>query len=87
MENEYTTIIAAIIRKHIDVMGPTVALSIAQKIPTIKVAQNGDVLSLTGDPKTALVQVTQAYASFAGSISDMIVESVLAAHPDISLDE
>lgn len=73
---DYKKTITQLIQKHMVVLGPGIALSIARKIPALKLAGNGDVLAVSGDPKAALDDAADAYIVFAGEISGMILRSV-----------
>lgn len=74
---EYKKIISELIQKQMDMVGPNVALSIVQKVSSLKVASNGEVLEITGDPKIVLESVANAYIAFSGEISRMILKSVM----------
>ncbi len=75
--NEYKKIITELVQKQMNMVGPGIALSIVQKVPTIKVADNGEVLEVNGDPKVALESVANAYIAFSGEISRMILKSIM----------
>lgn len=73
--------IAACIAAHMSVLGPVAALDIAQKITSLKIADNGDVLEVAGDAKIALEELKSAYLSFAGEASQAIMRALEVAHP------
>lgn len=85
--DDYKKVISDIIKKQIEVVGPTIALAVARKVPTIKLAQDGEVLEITGDPKVAFEQVAEAYIAFSGEISKMILKSVMKLYPDIKIND
>ncbi len=74
---EYKKILTELIQKHMSMVGPGIALSIAQKVPGVKVGGNGEVLDISGDPKAVLESVANAYIAFSGEISRVIVKSVM----------
>ena len=73
---DYKKTISELLRKHMVVLGPNIALAVARKIPALKLADNGDALEIAGDPKAALAAVADAYITFAGEISVMLLGSV-----------
>jgi len=83
---DYKKSITEIIKKQMDILGPTVAVSIAQKVPAVKVAPTGEVLEVIGDPNSALEQVAEAYIAFSGEISKMILRSVMKTYPEININ-
>lgn len=76
--------IAACIKKHMEVLGPVAALALARKALPLTIADNGDVLALTGDPKAALEELKNTYLSFAGETSRAIVRALETAHPSLT---
>lgn len=76
MDN-YKKILTELIQKQMNMVGPGIALSIVQKVPAVKVANNGEVLEVNGDPKAALESVANAYIAFSGEISRMILKSIM----------
>jgi len=83
---DYKKAISEIVKKQMEIVGPAVALSVAQKATFVKVSPSGDVLEIIGDPKSALEQVAEAYIAFSGEISKMILKSVIKSHPDITIN-
>lgn len=74
---EYKKIISELIQKQMGMVGPGIAISIVQKVSSVKVGGNGEVLEIIGDPKIALENVANAYVAFSGEISRMILKSVM----------
>ena len=83
---DYKKAMSDIIKRQMEIVGPTVALSVAQKVSSVKLSPAGDVLEIIGDPKSALEQVAEAYIAFSGEISKMILKSVMKAYPDITIN-
>ena len=83
---DYKKAISDIIKKQMEIVGPVVALSVAQKATSVKVSPSGDILEIIGDPKSALEQVAEAYIAFSGEISKMILKSVIKSYPDITIN-
>jgi len=78
--------ITEIVKKQMDIVGPAVALSVAQKATSVKLSTSGEVMEIIGDPKSALEQVAEAYIAFSGEISKMILKSVIKSYPDITIN-
>ena len=78
--------ITEIVKKQMDIVGPAVALSVAQKATSVKLSTSGEVMEIIGDPKTALEQVAESYINFSGEISKMILKSVMKTYPDININ-
>ena len=72
-ENRFIT---ALIQRHMALLGATAALSRARTIPGLTVAENGDVLHVTGDPAIVNAELENAYASFAGKASRIITHAL-----------
>ena len=85
--NEYQRIISDFIQGQMGLIGPGVTLSIARKIPSLKIADSGEVLHISGDPKTALGDATEAFTSIFGEASRMILRAVMQKHPDTHLEK
>ena len=74
---DHKKIITLLIQKHMAVLGPDIALSIAKKLPALILAGNGDVLAIIVYPKTALAEINDAYIAFTGELSGMLLASVM----------
>ena len=83
---DYKKAMSDIIKRQMEIVGPTVALSVAQKVSSVKLSPAGDVLEIIGDPKAALEQAAEACIAFSGEISKMILKSVIKSHPDITIN-
>lgn len=83
---EYKKVVSDVIKKQIEIVCPVIALSVARKVSAIKLADNGDVLEIIGDPKAALEQVAEAYINFSGEISKLILKSVIKIYPDVKIN-
>lgn len=81
--NDYQKIITDLIKSHMEMMGPNVAMSIAQKIPGLKTTATGEILDGSKCDKEIFEQLRDAYRYFAGSMSEMITKTVLEKHPEL----
>jgi len=82
MEN-YKKIITDLIQAHMQMVGPGVALSIAQKNSDAKITDNGEVLKIGNDPEKILNDLINAYSRFVGPMSKKITDLVMEKYPDI----
>jgi len=82
MEN-YQKITSDLIKSHMEMMGPNVAMSIAQKISGLKITVTGEILDGSKCDKETFEQLRDAYHHFAGSLSEMITKTVLDKHPEL----
>lgn len=57
-------------------LGATAALSRARAIPGLTIAENGDVLRITREPVAVYTELEHAYASFAGSASRALANTL-----------
>ncbi|OGD23556.1 hypothetical protein A2Z10_00700 [Candidatus Azambacteria bacterium RBG_16_47_10] len=71
-----TRFITLLVQKHMALLGATAALSRARTIPGLTVAENGDVLHVTGDPAIVNAELENTYASFAGKASRIITHAL-----------
>ncbi|MCR4322806.1 MAG: hypothetical protein NUV61_01835 [Candidatus Azambacteria bacterium] len=76
--------ITACIKAHIDVLGPSAALAVARKISSLTIADNGDVLSLTGAPGPVVEELKKAYILFAGETSRALLRVLTQKYPPLS---
>ena len=83
--NDYQKIIADLIKSHMEMMGPNVAMSIAQKISGLKITATGEILDGSQNKET-FEQLRDAYHHFAGSLSEMITKTVLDKHPELKYE-
>lgn len=64
--------ITLLIQKHMLLLGSTAALSRARRISGITVAENGEILRITRDPRAVYTELENAYAAFAGTASRIL---------------
>lgn len=83
---DYKNLIAEIIKKQMDILGPEIALSRANNVNGLKVNSNGDVMSLEGEPQTVLQSLIDAYIALSGQIVKNILGPVFAKYPTIKLE-
>lgn len=84
--DDYKKVISDIIKKQIEVVGPAIALAVARKVPAIKLAQDGEVIEIAGDPRVVFEQIAEEYIAFSGEISKMILKSVMKSYPNVEIN-
>ncbi|MDE2311880.1 MAG: hypothetical protein KGJ93_02190 [Patescibacteria group bacterium] len=78
---EYKKMLTDLIQKQMVVLGPNIALDKAKKIPGVKVADDGTVLDMDGDPQLVLKGVANEYMALSGQIAQMTLNTLLEKYP------
>ncbi len=82
-ETEYKQMLTDLIQKQMVVLGPNIALDKARKIPGLKVADDGTVLDMDGDPQLVLKGVANEYMALSGQIAQMTLNTLLEKYPTL----
>lgn len=82
-QEDYQALLSDLIKKQMVMLGPGVALSKARKVTSLTVAEDGSVLSISGDPQVALNQLAGEYMNLSGQIAQATLQSLLEKYPDI----
>ena len=80
-QDEYKKMLTDLIQKQMVVLGPNIALDKARKVPKLKVADDGTVLDMDGDPQMVLKGVANEYMTLSGQIAQMTLNSLLEKYP------
>ena len=80
---EYGKMLTDLIQKQMVVLGPNIALDKARKIQGLKVAGDGTVLEITGQPQMVLKGVANEYMMLSGQIAQMTLNSLLEKYPQM----
>lgn len=83
---KYKSLIAEIIRKQMDVLGPEIALKKAGSVPGLRVDSGGEVLGLEGEPRQALQKLVDEYILLSGEIVKNVLAPVFEKYPEIKLN-
>jgi hypothetical protein len=82
---DYTKMLTDLVQKQMVVLGPNIALDKARKIPGLKIADDGTVLEVSGDPQMVLKGVANEYMQLSGQIAQMTLNSLLEKYPQMKM--
>ena len=82
-QQEYKKMLTDLIQKQMVVLGPNIALDKARKVSGMKVADDGSVLEIEGDPQMILKGVANEYMTLSGQIAQMTLNSLLEKYPQV----
>lgn len=80
---EYKKMLTDLIQKQMVVLGPNIALDKARKVAGLKIADDGSVLEVEGDPQMVLKGVANEYMALSGQIAQMTLNSLLEKYPEV----
>ncbi len=81
--DEYKKMLTDLIQKQMVVLGPNIALDKARRTAGLKVADDGTVLDIGGDPQITLKAVVNEYMALSGQIAQMTLNTVLEKYPSV----
>ena len=80
---EYKQILTDLIQKQMVVLGPNIALDKARKAVGLKMADDGTVMDIVGDPQMVLKGVANEYMQLSGQIAQMTLNSLVEKYPTL----
>ena len=80
---EYQKMLTDLIQKQMVVLGPNIALDKARKVPGLKIADDGEVLEISGDQQMVVKGVANEYMALSGQIAQMTLNSLLEKYPQM----
>ncbi len=80
-QEEYKKMLTDLIQKQMVVLGPNIALDKARKVMGLKIADDGTVMNVAGDPQLVLKGVANEYMTLSGQIAQMTLNSLLEKYP------
>lgn len=83
-EVDYKKIFSEIIKKQIDILGPDITFAKVKKVSGINIDSQGNVISITGDPKNLLTSLINEFVELSGLIIRKTIESVFSTYPAIA---
>ena len=83
---DYKKLIADIIQKQIDIIGPDIAVQKAKNVEGLEISDTGEVLDLSGDPPSVLQKLVDEYIALSGQIVKNILSPVFAKYPEINFN-
>ncbi len=81
--DEYKKMLTDLVQKQMVVLGPNIALDKARKVAGLKLADDGTVLDMDGDPQLVLKGVANEYMNLSGQIAQMTLNSLLEKYPQV----
>ncbi|MFA5991288.1 MAG: hypothetical protein WC794_03520 [Candidatus Doudnabacteria bacterium] len=82
-QEDYKKMLTDLIQKQMVVLGPNIALDKARKVPGVKIADDGTVLDMDGNPPMVLKGVANEYMNLSGQIAQMTLNSLLEKYPSV----
>ncbi len=83
-DQEYKKLLTDVIQRQIMLLGPTIAVTKARQVPGITVADDGTVVSFTGDPQQLTQQLIEQFVELSGLIVRKTMEPLLANYPALA---
>lgn len=83
-DQEYKKLLTEVIQRQIMLLGPTIAVTKARQVPGIAVADDGTVVSFTGDPQQLTQQLIEQFVELSGLIVRKTMEPLLASYPGLT---
>ncbi len=80
---EYKQMLTDLIQKQMVVLGPNIALDKARKVPGLKIADDGTVMDIEGDPQMILKGVATEYMQLSGQIAQMTLNTLVEKYPTL----
>lgn len=81
---KYKQLISEFIRQQMVVMGPDLAISIANRASGLEVDHKGAVTNITGDPTLVLRNLMSEFLKLSPSLSPYFVSMIFSKYPDIA---
>lgn len=82
-QEQFKPMLTDLIQKQMVILGPNIALDKARKIAGIKIADDGAVLDISGDPQMVLKGVANEYMQLSGQIAQMTLNSLVEKYPSL----
>jgi len=83
-DQEYKKLLTDVIQRQIMLLGPTIAVTKARQVPGIIVADDGTVVSFTGDPQQLIQQLIEQFVELSGLIVRKTMEPLLGNYPALT---
>ena len=82
---QYKQMLTDLIQKQMVVLGPNISLDKARKVPGMKIADDGTVMDISGDPQLVLKGVANEYMQLSGQIAQMTLNSLVEKYPTLKI--
>ncbi len=80
---QYMALISEIIAKQSVVLGPSMALMRARKVPGLQISDDGKVLDIKGEGRDALQNLIKTYTDLSGAMVKNYLSSIFGKYPEI----
>ncbi|MBL8030359.1 MAG: hypothetical protein JNN11_03865 [Candidatus Doudnabacteria bacterium] len=81
---DYKKLLTELIQKQMVILGPNIALDTARKVPGIRIAGDGVVLEIIGDPVMVLRSVAQEYTVLSSYVTQMALNVLKQKYPSMA---
>lgn len=75
---DYQQLLTEVIKKQIVILGPDITLAKARNVPGLEVADDGSVLSVTGNPQEITQKLIDQFVQLSGLIVKKTMEPLLS---------
>lgn len=82
--DDYKKLMSELIKKQIIILGPDISLAKARGVAGLKVADDGSITEIVGDPKAILSQLIDEFVSLSGLIVKKTMEPLLSNYPGLA---
>ena len=80
-QEDYRQLLSDYIKKQMIMLGPNLVLSRAKKLDGLKVADDGSVTAISGNPGEILARVRSDFEELSGHIAHHTLQRLLAEYP------
>lgn len=81
--DQYKALMSEVIAKQAVILGPDIAVLKARSVPGLKVADDGSVTDISGNPEEILEHLVDAYVSLSGQIVKSALRSIFTKYPSL----
>lgn len=82
-KEQYKALISEIIAKQTVILGPDIAVLKARNVAGLTIGDNGEVISIDGEPGRVLQQLINEYVELSGMIVKNALGSIFEKYPNI----
>jgi hypothetical protein len=79
----YKALMTEIIHKQAVILGPQIAILKARNVPSLSVSDDGQVVDINEDPRTALQKLVDEYVKLSGQIVKNALGSIFTKYPQV----
>lgn len=83
-DGDYKKLLTEVIKKQIIILGPSITLVKARNVPGLTVADDGTVVTLSGNPQEITQKLIEQFMELSGLIVKKTMEPLLATYPGLA---